>query len=152
MFAVLAPFWPLIWRIGAIVAATAAVLLAWSHFVAQPYIAKGVAQERVHTIAEKDRADVAEAANKALRTDLQVLGTRLKEAKDSIERLALLEAAARSAKDKVLAKLAAQEKTLNAEIDRLKAIAMGPPAQNKEEACDAATEILDALATHRLRE
>jgi multidrug efflux pump subunit AcrA (membrane-fusion protein) len=56
-----------------------------------------------------------------------------------------------AAKDKALLALAAKERTLRSEVERLKEIVAGPPAPTAEKSCADATDILSRLAAWRLR-
>jgi len=147
---ILTILWPLIWRVLAVAAVIGAAVWSWSHFVANPYIERGVKQEMVHTLEWKAVAEKEKAANDTLRADLDSLGEKVKRANDALVELVQTSERVIQAKDKVLAGLQKKERSLKSEFDRLLIIANGPPAQTKEEACVEAAAILDALADRRL--
>ena len=143
------PFWPLIWRILAIAAVVGAALWGWNHFVANPYIQRGVEQQMVVTQEWKDKAQVAIAANEALSTDLEALRTKVATANKAIDDMKKASDATMKLKATLMAALVRRTESLKAEVDRLTAIANGPPAASMEEACAEADRILDALAVRR---
>ena len=147
----LKPFWPLIWRFLVVAAVLAAGVWAWQHFVAKPYIQIGVNQEKAHTQEWKDKAEIAIAANKNLAAQLDDLRAKVKSANDSLDLLAKTSDALIAAKDRIIAAVTGRQRALKLEADRLAAIAAGPPASTKEEACEEATRILDALGRSRNR-
>lgn len=124
---------------------------AWDHYVAEPYIAKGVAQEHIKTVAEKIRADEAEAANVTLADQKRALQTAY--ADQTAATLAVSEASAAQlkAKDALVARHAKTEGALHTQILTLQAVRDGPPSTTKQEACDEATRLLDAYAAGQLR-
>lgn len=138
----LRPFWPLIWRALAIAAVTAFGWWAWDHYIADPYIAQGAAQEHVKTLA-------AEAANKSLAAERDAARKELEEAQQSYhaenERIS-------KEKARVNAENAATIRLLLDNTKRLAAIANGPKAPTKKEACDEADALLDEYVAGRVRD
>lgn len=127
-------------------AVTAMVVLgtmwwSWDHYIANPYIAKGVAQEHVQTVK-------AEAANVSLAAERDALKQQLADARAAGATEAKRLADAKAAADK---KAAAKVKTLQGEVDQLAAAASAPPAPTKEKACDATNALLDEYSARRLR-
>ena len=94
--------------------------------------------------AEQARADQATTALASLTESYKAQTAAMEE----IERRSK---ALIAAKDKVLLALAAKEKTLRSEVERLKSIVAGPPAPTAEKSCADATDILARLAAWRLR-
>ena len=98
---------------------------------------------------ERDR-DAAVAANAQLQDDLAKLQATYAKAQAALDDLAKREAAAQKTAAEALARLAVKEASLRAEIERLRAIAGGPPAPTRTEACDEADRILRGLADERV--
>ena len=149
--ALLRPFWPVIWRALAGIAIALTLWWAWAHFVKAPYIAEGVAQERVHTIAAERRAQAAEEANALLSDDVTRMRAAIDTANKALADAKADEAARVAASNALLTSLRAREKALLAEIADLYAVAHGSPAATPEEACLEADRILSDLAAHRVR-
>ncbi len=143
---------PVVFRIGAYIAIAVAAWWAWYHFIANPYIAEGVAQEKPRTVAALARAETAEGANARLQQDLVAVKLKIKEANDTIDGLHADQAAQLAASTKLLNAAKAREKSLKAEIASLAAASHGPPAPTPEEACREATATLSDLAAQRVRQ
>lgn len=148
----LRPFLPLIWRGLAVLAALGLAWWAWGHYVAGPYIAKGVAQEHVFTVAALKRAELAETANKTFEADLLALQNRYKEQGAQVAALVKKTAATQIAAKKVVAALATKLAEADNEIERLRVIASQPPAATKEQDCEDASQLIDRAAADRLRD
>lgn len=144
MFELIKPFWPLIWRAALVVVVAVFCYWTWGHYVKDPYIAEGVAIEHVKT-------EAAEAANKTLAADVEVLRTKVAEQNSQIAALAADEAAAKIAVAKARAALKKMENDTKTEIERLREIAASPPAANKETDCEDATKLFDS-AVGRVRD
>jgi hypothetical protein len=137
--------WGLILKGLAILAVMAAVYWAWEHFIADPYIAKGVAQEKVHTDAQTNRAVKAEGANVTLVRDVDGLRAKVSGQNASIAALRRDDADTLRAKDAALAMLASERDSHQSVVDELIARAKTPSA-SKALACESATKTLDDLA------
>lgn len=151
MWLVIKPFLPMIARLAAIIGVVLALVWAWNHFVADPYIARGVAQQALVTGKEKLRADVAEAANKTLQADVETFRRRVGEQDASI-------AAWKATSDKyqemarvLLTAAAGRDALAVKEIRKLQDL-ISKPSPTKEKACEAATSTLGGLADYRLRD
>lgn len=125
---------------------------AWGHYVADPYIAEGVAMEQPKTEAALKRADEAEAANAMLAADFKTLEGRYAAQAESVAALAKKTAVAQAAARAAKAALAAKQAEAENEIERLRAIAAQPPAVTKEADCEDAAKLLDRAAADRLRD
>lgn len=132
-------------------AALVFVWWAWGHYVADPYIAQGVAQEHVLTVAAEKRATEAETANEALRADFVALSARYQAQADQVAALVKKTTATQTAAKKAIAVLAAKQAEAENEIERLRIIASQPPAVTKEADCEDAAKLLDSAAADRLR-
>lgn len=137
-------------RLVAIAAIAWAGFWAWGHFVADPYIAKGVAIEQINTTKEKLRADKEEAANKTLQADVETFRKRVGEQDASI-------ASWKATSDKyqemarvLLTAAAGRDALAVKEIKKLQDL-ISKPSPTKEKACEAATSTLGALADYRLQ-
>lgn len=124
---------------------------AWGHYVADPYIAQGVAMEQPKTEAALKRAERAEAANKTFEADLSTLQKRYEAQGTQVAALVKKTTATQIAAKKAMAALAARLAETDNEIERLRVIASQPPAVTKEADCEDAAELLDRAAADRLR-
>ncbi len=152
LFAIIKPFLPLIAKIMAVLALAAAIWWAWGHFVADPYIAEGVALEHKKTAIAEGKAAEAQTANLKLAADVTALRLLVAKADAAVAKLQADEALRVAASNKLLAAYAAREKALLAQIADLYAVSHGAPAATPEEACLEADRILSDLAAHRVRQ
>lgn len=144
-FALLKPFWPLIWRAGLALVLVLTVWWAWGHFVRDPYIAQGVALEAPKTAA-------AEAANKTLVADLKKVQDAYAQQAMQVAELATRTAISLEKAQAAMASLRKANAGAQVEIDRLRAIAAQPPAATKEQDCEDARLLLDAVTARRMRD
>jgi hypothetical protein len=130
----------------AILAMIAAFWWAWEHYVAAPYIAKGVVKEKVKTDVAVKRADNAEGANVTLGRDVASLRTKAAAQNASIAAAAKADAVVQGAKNQALSTFVPH----TSQIQSLTQAAKTRSA-TKAQADEKATQILHALALDQLR-
>lgn len=136
--------WNLILKGLAAIALIAALWWAWDHYVADPYIAEGVAQEKVHTDEQAARAERAEAANTTLAADVTTMKAHVQDQDAGIAVLQDAERKALTAKLDALAKLDKEKAAHRATQEQLQ-VAASTPAADPQAACVEAAKILEAL-------